>query len=168
MTTPLSEHSVVLFLVCGIALVLLALVLRRRAGFGSGRQLAADNLTLASKQLGLIGRPDRIVLEGGFYIPEEKKSANRVYPGHVLQLGAYFLLVEAHYRKRPPYGYIVLGNGQRHKVDNTSALRRKVKAAAGDMRKALREKPRSLPRGHKNAARCRSCAMAAYCQQKLA
>ena len=40
----------------------------------------------------LVGRPDRIVRQGGSLIPEEWKSAKRINHGHRLQLGAYFLL----------------------------------------------------------------------------
>lgn len=165
----MPEHAYwpILFIM-GVVLVVLAAIIRRSAGFGSGRQYAADNMTLVSAELGLSGRPDRIVKSDGYFIPEEKKSAMRVYPGHVMQLGVYFLLIESEMRKRPPHGFIVLGDGRREKIANTESLRQKVMKNARDMRRAAANPGRPLKPGHKNAAKCRSCAMAAYCNQRVA
>lgn len=156
-----------LLLLTGLVLILMSLRWRKVAGFGAGRQVASDNVTLVSKELGLSGRPDRIVRIREHYIPEEKKSSNRVYPGHVLQLGTYFLLIEAHYGKRPPYGFIVLGDGRREKIKNTASLRQEVLDTAQAMRHSLAKPEQQLNPGHKNAAKCRSCGMAAYCEQKI-
>src|SRR3954462_420977 len=76
----------------GLLLVILSKWGRWLRGLGSGQTVALDNVTLFSKALKLVGRPDRIVRLGGQLIPEEWKSAKRVSHGHRLQLGAYFLL----------------------------------------------------------------------------
>jgi hypothetical protein len=52
------------------------------------------SLTLTSHRLGLTGRPDRLIGEGGMVIPEEWKSSRSVWPNHRAQLGVYFLLIE--------------------------------------------------------------------------
>lgn len=77
-------------LALGLLLVMLALRGRRVRGLGSGETVALDNVTLFSERLKLVGRPDRIVRDGGHFIPEEWKTAKRVSHGHRLQLGAYF------------------------------------------------------------------------------
>jgi hypothetical protein len=64
---------------------------------------------LFSERLKLVGRPDRLVRQGEFVIPEEgKPSAKKVYDGHRLQLGADFLLVEEEFGVRPPFGVVVV------------------------------------------------------------
>ncbi|SIO23546.1 CRISPR-associated exonuclease, Cas4 family [Singulisphaera sp. GP187] len=104
---------------------------REGMGLGSGETIALDNQELVSERLKLIGRPDRIVREDGGLIPEEgKPSAKRVYPGHRLQLGAYLLLMEEEFGERPPYGVVVIRDGERGRVENTEALREEVLAVA--------------------------------------
>ncbi len=109
-------------------LLMVATTRKRRArGLGSGQTVAIDNRTLFSEQLKLSGRPDRIEREGEFFIPEEwKPSARRLYAGHRLQLGASFLIVEAEYGVRPPYGWVVIRDAERVKVENTESLRSEV------------------------------------------
>src|SRR5947209_14694803 len=97
----------------GLGLLLVARRVRRVRGLGAGETVALDDVTLYSPRLRLVGRPDRIVKQGGTYIPEEWKSARRVRHGHRLQLGAYFLLIEEEYGVRPPFGVVVLGDGIR-------------------------------------------------------
>ena len=81
--------------------------------------MTLDDVTLFSKRHLLTGRPDRIVKHGKFFIPEEWKSSKKVEPWHLVQLGVYFILIEDHYGKRPPYGFIVLSGGRRERVMNT-------------------------------------------------
>src|SRR4051794_21038215 len=95
----------------GLLLVVLAKEGRGRRGLGSGKTVALDDVTLFSERLKLVGRPDRIVRQGEWLIPEEWKSSKRVNDGHRLQLGAYFLLIEEEYGVRPPHGVVVLGDG---------------------------------------------------------
>lgn len=55
----------------GLLLVVAAYRGRRRRRLGSGRTVALDDVTLFSEKYGLVGRPDRIVRDGEFVIPEE-------------------------------------------------------------------------------------------------
>ncbi len=96
--------------------------MRLRRGLGSGKTISLDNLTLRSHRLGLVGRPDRLVNGGGTIVPEEWKSSQRPRPWHRAQLGVYFLLTEDRLGVRPPHGFIVCGNGERHRVENTDEL----------------------------------------------
>src|SRR4051812_17711053 len=85
----------------GLLLVGLAYRGRRMRGLGSGETVALDDVTLFSERLKLTGRPDRIVRQGEYLIPEEWKSSKRVSDGHRLQLGTYFILIEEEYGVRP-------------------------------------------------------------------
>lgn len=69
------------------------------------------------------GKPDAVVkrswLRGGGLVPVELKSASRPsvpYPGHLLQLMAQGLLVEADTGVYPAYGFILYADGKPFKV----------------------------------------------------
>jgi hypothetical protein len=58
-------------------------------------------------------------------------------------MGVYFLLVEEELRIRPPYGFIVCGDGTRHRIDNTGELRAWVlDLAKGEQGQAASAGPR--------------------------
>ena len=162
-------------LAAALILVLLGLALlwtgrRKRAGTGlpAGEVIYSDTgmwqevrEPLLSRRYGLVGRPDYLVQvsEKGrqITVPVEVKSRNRParpLDGHVLQLGAYCLLVEDRYKTQPPYGLL-------HYADSTlripfdGPLRCAVLDTADDIRRA-----RSAPdvrRQHDEPARCRGC-----------
>jgi CRISPR-associated exonuclease Cas4 len=108
----------------GLCLIAIARRGREERGLSAGETLALDDVTLYSEKYRLVGRPDRIVRDGEFFIPEEWKSSKRVSDGHRLQLGAYFILLEEEYGVRPPHGFVVLGDGTRVVVKNTEGLYR--------------------------------------------
>lgn len=155
----------ILALIIGLALVLRGRVHRSRRGLGHGRTLALDNRTLYSGRHGLAGRPDRIVSEGGVPIPEEWKSARRVFDSHKAQMGVYFLLIEEETGVAPPYGVIVLGDGTRHEVKNTPELRGWVLNIAEQIRAARRQIGASIP-VRQPPAKCRACGMREGCGQR--
>ena len=150
-------------LVIGLLLVLSGRGMRRRRGLGAGRTLELDDRTLYSARYGLAGRPDRIVERN---IPEEWKSARRVYDSHKAQLGCYFILIEEETGIRPPHGFIVTGDGQRVKVENTDELRAWVHSVADQIRAARRQVAEII---HVNqpAAKCRGCGMRESCGQRV-
>jgi len=133
-------------------------------GLGSGETVALDNVTLYSERLKLVGRPDRLVRDGGYLIPEEWKSAKRVSHGHRLQLGAYFLLIEEEYGERPPFRVVVLGDGSRVEVENTEALRLEVLGIAEKIRKHRARLASEIPVGQP-AWECRMCGQRGNCGQ---
>lgn len=159
--------AVALFLgLLGVLLVVLAMRGRRIRGLGSGETLALDNVTLFSERLKLVGRPDRIVRQGGSLIPEEWKSSNRVNEGHRLQLGVYFLLIEEEYGERPPFGVVLLGDGSRVEIKNTDALRSRALAIA----ERIREARKAIREGisvQQPPAKCRVCGQRGNCRQAL-
>ncbi|MBX6312713.1 MAG: Dna2/Cas4 domain-containing protein [Isosphaeraceae bacterium] len=159
---PIWLAAGVLFL--GVLLVLTAWRMRRVRGLTSGQSLALDNVTLYSARYRLAGRPDRIVRAGKSVIPEEWKSAKRLWPGHVAQMGVYFLLIEERYGVRPPHGYVVLGTGKRHRIDNDAKLRAWVLDLAGQIRAARARIDEEIPVSPR-PGQCRSCGQRSECGQ---
>jgi CRISPR-associated exonuclease Cas4 len=79
-------------------------------------------------------------------------------------MGCYFLLIEEELRICPTHGFIVLGDGTRHRIDNTEELRswvlemvKQIKAA----RKAVTVPIQVDPAPNQ----CRSCGMLGHCGQ---
>ncbi len=72
-------------------------------------------------------------------IPVEQKSARKVYPNHLAQLGVQLILIEEVHGKRPTHGYLVTGDGERHRIENTDELREWVLNEAEELRAAKRE-----------------------------
>jgi CRISPR-associated exonuclease Cas4 len=149
----------------GAVLVWGAVRSRRQRGLGGGETFALDDLVLYSERLKLVGRPDRIERRGDALIPEEwKPSANRVYPGHRLQPAAYFLLIEEEFGVRPPFGVVVIRDGERVGVENTEALRLEVLAVAREIREHRRSIGEEIP-VRQPAAKCRACGQRGNCGQ---
>lgn len=116
---------------------------------------------LLNRQHGLTGKPDYLVQvkEKGqsFTIPVEVKSAKRPttpHAGHILQLGAYCLLVEEAYQRTPPYGLLHYANAT-VRIPFTDALRHEVIAAAETIRRS--QHTNQVQRSHTDIYRCRAC-----------
>jgi len=76
MATAWVAAAAVLAVLLGLLLVVVGQWMRRGRGLGEGRTVALDNVRLTSRRLGLTGRPDRLIREGGMVIPEEWKSSS--------------------------------------------------------------------------------------------
>ena len=79
-------------------------------------------------------------------------------------MAVYFLLVEEELRIRPSHGFIVLGDGTRHRIDNTEELRRWVLDMAGQIR-AARKAVTAPIRVNPTPGQCRACSQRANCGQ---
>jgi predicted RecB family nuclease len=134
---------------------------RARLGLAGGEIVFADDSlvrapTLRSARLGLVGRCDHLLRVGDAYVPvEQKPSARRLQPSHVLQVGALCLLVADVYGVRPPYGVVVLAGGAQERVTFSEALERGVLRTMADMRRVLVTGAPPGPRWV--AAKCRPC-----------
>jgi CRISPR-associated exonuclease Cas4 len=153
-----------LALLLGLALVVIGQAMRRRRGLGAGRTVALDNVTLTSRRYGLTGKPDRLVRGGGTVVIEEWKSGRVVRPAHRAQMGVYFLLVEDQFRVKPSHGFIVTGDGARHRIDNTDELRAWVLGLAGQIRAARAAVAVPIP-VNPTPGQCRMCGMRGDCGQ---
>ena len=98
-------------------------------------------------------------------IPEEWKSARRVHDSHRAQLGVYLILIEEETDIRPPHGYVVLGDGQRHRVENTAELRAQVLAIAEQIR-AAKPDLAEIIQVCQPASKCRGCGVREACGQR--
>lgn len=154
-------------LIVGLLLIVSGRSMRHRRGLTDARTLDLDGRTLFSTNLGLTGRPDRVVEEGGVPIPEEWKSARRVHDSHRAQLGVYLILIEEVTGIRPPHGYVVMGDGQRHRVENTAELRARVLAIAEQIRAARRDLAEII-QVRQPASKCRGCGVREACGQRSA
>ncbi|QDV39234.1 CRISPR-associated protein Cas4 [Tautonia plasticadhaerens] len=80
-------------------------------------------------------------------------------------MGVYFLLIEETTGVRPPHGFIVTGNGERVKIENTEELRTWVLDVADQIRAARRQVDEAIP-VNPRPAQCRSCGMREHCGQR--
>ncbi len=118
-------------------------------------------------ELGLTGKPDYVVNQKGRLLPVEVKSAwapSVPYDSHILQLGAYCLLIERATGKRPPYGILKYRN-RTFAIDYTSSLENSVMEI---IEKIQKQKNRSqASRSHDEARRCAHCGYRKTCDQRL-
>lgn len=163
-----------LLLVAGGLITWLAGRVRRRVGLPEGRVISADmgrwrrpERPLFSGRYALTGRPDYLVSSGKDLIPVEVKSGRapgQPYPSHLLQLGAYCLLVAETTGRRPPYGIIRYAD-RTFQVPYTRQLEEEVLATLDSLRSALRTG--EAPRDHDNPRRCAACGFRKDCDQAL-
>ena len=123
---------------------------------------------LYSAQHRLAGRPDYLVHTRQGLIPVEVKSGPapyKPYQGHVLQLGAYCLLVEEQEGRKPPHGIVKYAH-RAFEVGYSPALRAELLRTLELMRQDLRST--DVERSHEEPARCRRCGYHNRCEQRLA
>lgn len=116
---------------------------------------------LKSDKYDLQGKPDYIfqTLISGAYIPVELKSTrlkeDQLIPhqGDLMQLAAYFLIIEDLYGKRPKEGRLIYKN-RMFIIKNTRSLRRQLNGYLKEMRQMIKtgkgEADPSFPK-------CRNC-----------
>jgi len=156
--------AALLVLLVGLWLILAGRGIRQRRGLGGGKTVSLDRVTLTSHRLGLTGRPDRLIKTDGTTIPEEWKSSRRVWPSHRAQMACYFVLIEEELRVRPSHGFIVLGDGTRHKIENDESLRAWVLDLAAQIRAARKALTEPIP-VNPRPSQCRACGMRSHCGQ---
>ena len=154
--------AAVLALLLGLWLAQAGRGIRRRRGLGIGKTVSLDQVTLTSRRLGLTGRPDRLIKVDGTIIVEEWKSAHAYRPWHRAQIGVYFLLIEDQLRIRPTHGFVVCGDGTRHRIENSQELRAWVLGMAGQIRER-RAVPDQPIEARPHPGQCRPCGMRGHC-----
>jgi CRISPR-associated exonuclease Cas4 len=169
---------IVLFLlvVVGLALLAISRHLRQQSGMPKGEVFYEDasgraQEPLYSKRLIMAGKPDYMLNDqNGNLIPVEVKSGyaprtGQPHESHVMQLAAYFFLIEDVLQRPVPYGLIRYRN-QTLQVANTDELRERLMDVMAQMRTLLaRGEPH---RNHDQAQRCAHCSMAHACDERLA
>ena len=169
---------IALFLLVVVGVVLLAISqrLRQQSGMPKGEVFYEDasgraQEPLYSKRLIMAGKPDYMLNDqSGNLIPVEVKSGfaprtGQPHESHVMQLAAYFFLIEDVLQRPVPYGLIRYRN-QTLQVTNTDELRERLMDVMAQMRTLLaRGEPH---RNHDQVQRCTRCSMAHACDEKLA
>jgi CRISPR-associated exonuclease Cas4 len=142
---------------------------------GEGEIEAPDDLTakspvLKADKLNLVGRPDYILYEDGVRIPVEVKTGRRPqapFFSHVLQAGAYCLLVEEMYGKAPPSGQLRYGlETEPHTIEWEPKLKAIVLEKLEEMNDALMGRS-EVHRNHNRPGKCQNCSRRRGCPERL-
>lgn len=167
----------------GVALLLLALVLVLKARqwqeasrLPEGEIVFSDmgawmrqRKPLFAPSLGLTGKPDYLIeQDDGVIIPVEVKSSpapREPYYGHVMQLAAYCLLVQATYGLRPSHG-IIQYRDKAFSVTFTPRMENDALELLDIMR--MDAQAPDVDRDHDNWRRCAGCGHLRHCGQALA
>jgi CRISPR-associated exonuclease Cas4 len=167
--------SALLLLAVGLILLAFSRRFRRKSGMPEGEVVYEDASGQAqeqfiSKRLLMAGKPDYLIKDrNGDLIPVEVKSSNapragRPYESHLMQLAAYFLLLEDVLQRPVPYGLIRYRN-RTMRVANTDELRTRLMDVIAQMRRLMaREVAR---RNHNRVQRCSRCSVAHACDERL-
>jgi CRISPR-associated exonuclease Cas4 len=126
-----------------------------------------DSAILYSTTLQIKGKPDAIVRRGQHYIPVEKKNIlapSKPYPSHIAQLIAYCILVEEHYKDRPPYGLIQYKD-KIVPIDFNDEYESLLQQVIVDMRRKRTEQ--DLHRSHEQKSKCDGCSFKNVCDERI-
>jgi CRISPR-associated exonuclease Cas4 len=147
---------------------------RRLGGLPVGEVVLSDTEdefcpVLVSHRYGLKGKPDAIVrTKSGDYIPVERKSRYAPPKGprdhDLIQLVAYFLLIEDHYGQ-PPSTMRLQYADRSFDIAFTPDHRDWALAVIADMRRA--QTSPDCARSHNIAPKCRHCGLRQNCSQAL-
>lgn len=167
----------------GVALLLLALVLLLKARqwqeasrLPEGEIVFSDmgawmrqRKPLFAPSLRLTGKPDYLIeQDDGAIIPVEVKTSpapSEPYYGHVMQLAAYCLLVQATYGLRPSHG-IIQYRDKAFSVTFTPRMENDALELLDIMR--MDAQAPDVDRDHDNWRRCAGCGHLRHCGQALA
>ncbi len=164
------------FIVCGWLVRQRSIRLQQASGLPWGRLVYADTSSrdwqtppqpLYAETYGLIGKPDYLIETAQSVIPVEVKSSQAPivpYLGHLLQLAAYCLLVEATTGRTPPHGLLKYADAL-YEVDFTPELRQELLDTMSEMRQARHRN--HVARSHQQPAKCAACGLRYTCDEAL-
>ena len=121
--------------------------------------------TLSSSAYPLVGKPDYVVkLPDGRPVPVELKlnvhNATVPYSNHMVQVGAYCLILEDYFEQPPTHGILRYADCE-FTVEYTPALRKKVIKLLTEMERCSQQQPPPLAK--QRAAKCRACTFQPIC-----
>lgn len=123
---------------------------------------------LVSAKYGISGRPDYVMMAEGTIIPVEEKTG-RIPRGplfsHILQVGAYCLLLEEKSGKPVPYGILKYGTDQ-HIIEFDDMLRKTLLQKITEMKNIANGK-QPAHRNHNRPSKCKGCSRREICPEKL-
>jgi CRISPR-associated exonuclease Cas4 len=164
-----------LLLAIGVVLIAVSWRFERKSGMPRGEVFYEDASGQAqeqffSKRLLMAGKPDYLMKDrNGDLIPVEVKSSNapragRPYESNLMQLAAYFLLLEDVLERPTPYGLIRYRN-RTLRVANSDELRARLMEVIAQMRGLMARG--GARRTHNRAQRCSRCSVAHACNERL-
>jgi len=117
-----------------------------------------SGILLKSQRYNLQGKPDYIYKKGNNYVPVELKSADAdkngvPRDGDVMQLAAYFVIINEAYKTNVRYGYIVYCDCA-FRVRSTRKLRRELFKTTAAMRRMLET---GAGAAEPNFIKCKKC-----------
>ncbi len=121
---------------------------------------------LRSERYGLTGRPDYILERNGEIIPVEVKSGRKPKGplfSHVLQVGAYCLLLEEEGNK-VSHGILRYGDME-HEIEFDAELRSILLGKVKEMRRLMESE--DVHRNHHRPGKCHSCSRRDMCPERL-
>jgi len=132
--------------------------------------LTEETPILKSQNYNLAGRPDYVIKKGVDRIPVEVKTGRppkAPFFSHVLQIGAYCLLAEETFEKKPPLGQIRYGfDNEPHEIIWDRKLKNLVIDKLEEMNDIMAGKMKAH-RNHKRAGKCNSCSRRKNCPERL-
>jgi len=166
---------VVILILVAVLLWILAVRMKAKTGLPGGRIIYSDTKLwgapvekpLFDGSLGLTGKPDYLIEQGGELVPVEVKSSrapSAPYDSHIFQVAVYCLLVEKVYQRTPSHGLIHYP-GKTFSVDFTDELRQNTLELLSDMHHM--ENLKSIPRSHEDPNKCGRCGYKDICDQRL-
>lgn len=127
--------------------------------------LMAEGKILRSQRYGISGKPDKVVQNRKLVVPYEYKSTDAVRPreGHMLQMAAYFLILEENFPdSRVEYGVLKYRN-YAFRIENSKRLMEELFQVVDRMRSNL-----GMPEpNHNNRGKCVYCSFRETCSKKL-
>ncbi len=122
---------------------------------------------LVSEEYKIRGRPDYIIENDGELIPVEVKTG-RVPKGpffsHILQAGAYCLLIEADKGIKPPHAIVQYGE-KKFQVEYDEDLKDLVIEKVLEMRRLIETE--DVHRNHNRKGKCANCSRREFCPESL-
>ena len=118
---------------------------------------------ISDKQL-LSGSPDAVINEDGFFVPIMRKPmTKKIKDRHVAQMLVYMRLIEEFEGKKPPYGYLILGEKcRRVKVYNSDEKQAWLQGMLDKMHRILEEG--EVAPSKPQAGKCATCHVKASCK----
>lgn len=174
MIVPGQDLVVILFviLLAFIILLVMGATSSRKYYVPRGTEIYQDmespGKVLRSHRWGLTGKPDKIIRKRNRIVVYEFKNTRAEKPrrGHVLQIGAYFLILEETYPQYiVDYG-ILKYRDHTYRIENSQKLRDDV-IRTSDMMRNIASVEGYPVRNHSNPGRCFKCPFKANCSQSL-
>lgn len=127
-----------------------------------------DQRLLVSERYKLTGRPDYILMVGGEFIPVDLKTGRQPRGplfSHILQIGAYCLLLSDENGKRVSRGILKYGEVE-HEVEFDDELENLLLGKLAEMRGMI--KSGDVHRNHNRVGKCAGCSRRDHCPERLA